>query len=78
MREKSAPAARSPPLSPDCHALLGQYRDRLGRRYDIAVRRPYGWGLYRTDLGDEATPHQTDPAALRRLISYDSLIRLVP
>ena len=72
--------AKKPALPPlpagELRQLHGQYRDRTGRRFTIAVRPPHGFGLYAHGAPDGTGPHQNDGRELRRLISFDSFTRL--
>lgn len=66
-----------PPATAAQRPLLGRYLDRCGNQYHIAVRPPYGFGLYRADWPEGERPHQTDAHGLRRLIGYGSFTRLI-
>lgn len=66
-----------PPLpAAELRQLHGQYQDRTGRRFAIAVRPPHGFGLYAHGAPADAPPHQSDGRELRRLLSFDSFTRL--
>jgi hypothetical protein len=65
-----------PPATTAQKPLLGRYVDRCGTQYHIAVRPPYGFGLYPADAPAGSPPHQSEVHELLRLLSFDSFTRL--